>query len=426
MFFKKQKKETLEEAPLGYWEEQSYMSIIPKEQSENPLVGMFDRIENIEGLEIIEKKGLTIENPGYLKLQYENEEYEIGFYPNNFELQPFYITTAYHFEKEELEELKKAEKAMTIFMKFQKDSKKSYHLQLKIAQAIVPNMLALLDESAEKILPSRWVFMAASSNIVPSANDLYSVQAVINENNEVWLHTHGLCRCGLTELEILQSDKEHYNQHYNLISTFASFLIDKNSEFNYLENSAYIGILLDRTPVVVTCLSWTKALKEYPNNILGGLKDREQGHNSKTSIIFLYKSEEDEKQKILSKVSIYNNLWGDNPIFFISNEETARMKALAIERFHFVKEQFENKENKIIIKIGLKTNGNDNYDLEHIWFELLEFKKDKFKAKLTQEPYNVDNMHTGDEAWFTVDDVTDWVIYTKEKMITPGNSYLLI
>ena len=52
-------------------------------------------------------------------------------------------------------------------------------------------------------------------------------------------------------------------------------------------------------------------------------------------------------------------------------------------------------------------------------------KDDKFKAKLTQEPYDVPNIHEGDEAWFTVDDVTSWTIYTKNIAIDPNLVYLL-
>lgn len=426
MFFNKNKKENLQEAPLGYWEEKSYMVLIPENQLKNPMVGLVERVASIEDVKIVEQKELSDKEPGYIKVNYEDEEYEIGFYPNYFELNPYYLTTAYHFEKDELEKLKNAHKALTIYMAFGKDSKKSYHLQLKVAYAIIPDMLALLDESAERLLPTRWVEMTANSKIVPSANDLYIVQAVTDKSGEVWLHTHGLCRCGVTELEILQSDKQNYNNHYNLISTFASYLIDKNENFNPLENSAYIGVLSNRKPVVVTCLSWTKALQEYQNLKLGNAKDRKDGHNSRTSVIFIYQSEQDEEKKIRSKVSIYNDLWGENPIFFISNEETSRMKSLAIERFDFVKQQFENKENKIIIKIGLRIDEGDKDNLEHIWFQLIEFADDRFKAKLTQEPYNVANTHEGDIMWFTPDDITDWIIYTKDYTITPSNVYLLM
>lgn len=416
----------LKEAPLGYWEEQSYMMVILKNEDDNPLNGIFERVEQIDDLEILEKKQISIMEPGYIKLRYKDEEYEVHFFPREFTFFQYSILpNYYYFSDDDIEKLKSATKAFTIYMKFNKNAKKSFHLQLKLAVAMVPDFIGIMDESAEKLLPAGWVKMSTSTEVYPSSNDLYTVQAVTGKNGEVWLHTHGLCRCGLTELEILESDKENYNNHYNLISAFASFLLDKRDNTNLPEKGIYLGMLENRQPVVVTCISWTKGIKEYKRLKLGNLNDRKEGHNSKTSPIFIYKSEEDENNQKLSKVSIYNDLWGENPIFFISDEETSRMKALAIERFSYVKEEFKNKENKIIIKIGLQIQENDTENLEHIWFELLEIKGNKIKCKLIQEPYNVEDIHEGFEGWYKIDEITDWIIYEKEFKINPGNVYIL-
>lgn len=422
MLLKNFGKKKLKEEPLGYWEEYSYMLVVSDDLTQEVLDKIFERVEKIDGVRIKNKHSLTPLEPGKMVITYEKEDYEIGFYPNDFSLPEIYINRNYFFTDDEVEKLKEAKTALTIFMKFGNDSKKAYHLQLKIANACIPKMLGVLDESAEKMLPFKWVKMAAESKVVPSSTDLYTVQAVSGDN-EVWLHTHGLCRCGITELEVLQSDKENYNNHYNLISTFANYLVDKKDKCH--NDSFYIGILSNRQPVVVTYRSWTESLDKFKNLDLGSVRDRKNAHNSKSSVIFLYKSEDDEKKQKLTKISEFNSLWGDNPIFFLSNEETFRMKALAMERFCFVKEAFKDKDNKISIKIGLKTDDNDDENFEHIWFELLEFKKDKFKARLLQEPYNIDGIHENDERWFTVADVTDWIIYTKNFPINPSNVYIL-
>lgn len=412
----------LKEQPLGYWEEKSYMLVVSENPTKELLETIFERVADIEGVKVKEKHNLTALEPGTMLLSYEGDNYEVGFYPSDFTFAELYINKNYCFSNEEIEKLRTANTALTIFMKFSDNPKKSYHLQLKLACAMIPDMLGVLDESSEKMLPVAWVKMTAFSKVLPSANDLFTVQAVTSENGEVWLHTHGLCRCDITELEVLQSNKDIYNSHYNLITTFASYLIDKKKNY---DGSLCIGLLSNRQPVVVTYLSWTKALGEYKHLTLGNSKDRKRGHNSKTSVIFLYKSEDDEKKGKISKVSCFDNLWEDNPIFFISNEETARMKALAMERFDYVKDAIKNKENRIIIKIGLPVDNGQENDFEHIWFELSCFKDKKFKAKLLQEPYNVSNIKVGDERWFTVSDVTDWVIYTPTFPVVPGNVYVL-
>lgn len=420
MFFKKKPK--VVEAPLGYWEEKSYMMAIMKDVDDDFLKKALDRIETIKGVKVKDNHYDVSKNVVYVTLSYQKDDYEVGFYIGGASIPEYYLNHNFLFTEDERKAILEANKAITIFMSFENDTRKDYHLQLKLAVALAPDMLGLLDESAEKMLPVKWVKTTASSNVLPSSKYMFTVQAVAGEDNKVWLHTHGLCRCGKTELEILESDKDNYGNHYNLINTYAMYLIDKK-DFNPFETGAYIGCLINGTPVVTTCKSWVEGIYEYKNLSLGGLKDRANGHNSKTSIIFLYQSEEDEKNKVLSKVSIYDKLWGDNPLFFITNEETNRMKLLAMERFSYVKKAFENKENQILIKVGLPLPEKGNF--EHIWFELLEIKEDKFKAKLTQEPYNVDDIHEGDERWYTIQDVTDWIIYTPKMAVSPDLVYLL-
>lgn len=415
-------KAKLTEQPLGYWEEKSYMMVIPKNDEENILKNAIERLSSSKEFKV-KDTNYAVDGVINFTVIYDNEEYEVGIYLGGISVPDYYLYHKFLFSEEEKIALLNAKTAITLFMKFNEDAKKSFHLQLKLSSTLVPDLIGVLDESAEKMLPAKWVKMTAASKVLPSSKDLFNVQAVNGKHNKVWLHTHGLCRCGITELEILDSDSEHFQKHYNLIVTYAMFLLDKKESFDPIRNGAYIGRLINGYPVVVTCVPWVNGILEYKKLKLGGAEDRKNGHNSKTSIIFLYTSEEDENNCVLSKVSLYNELWGENPLFFFSDEETNRMKELARERFIYVKEAFKNKDNAILIKIGLPLK--EKGKAEHIWFELLEIKGEKFKAKLTQEPYDIPDIHTGYEAWYTIEDVTDWIIYTKVCAVNPSNSYLL-
>ena len=109
---------------------------------------------------------------------------------------------------------------MNFSMRFKKNPKKFYHIRIKIATAIIPNLIGLIDESAERALPPKWVKLAAKSKVVPAAQDLFAVRGVSDTGNSVKLHTHGLCRFGLTEIEILDSDSKHFNDYYNLLNAY--------------------------------------------------------------------------------------------------------------------------------------------------------------------------------------------------------------
>ena len=372
MIFKK-KKTVLEEQPLCYWEESSYMMAVPKGGGMDLSVRLFERVAAISGVELLKKRLPDEDEPGYMEVGYDGEVYEIGFYEGDFSMPDMFNRRDYYFTDEELYAIGRADRALTVFMKFGVDGQKSYHLQLKIAVAMVPDLLAIVDESAEKLVCARWATLAADSAVVPGTSVLFTVHAVTDEGGEVWLHTHGLNRCGLYELEILKSDKENYNNHYYLISALASHLLDKDDRTSEPGVGVYIGMLNDRLPIVATYVSWTKALDEYRSLVLGSADDREEGHNGRTAPVFIYTSEDDEKKGRLRKVSEYDSMWGENPLFFISTRETNRMSALARERFGLVKYMAKKDEGSILLKIGLKTDSAEQADdREHIWFKLLE------------------------------------------------------
>lgn len=420
------KKKQFTEQPLGYWEALSCFMIIPENKNKLPdMEQVVNAINNIDGFKVNHSKQSEKSNAFLVNFDYDGEEYEGVFDAGGFSLPESYLYTMRNFTQAETEKLKNANSSMNFSMRFTKNPKKFYHIQLKIAAAVIPDLIALIDESAEKVLQPKWVKLAAKSKVVPAAQDLFTIQGVSGAGNSVWLHTHGLCRFGLTEIEILDSDREHCNDHYNLLSAYGSYLLDMNEDFDPHKDVAFIGLLEGNTPIVAICRSWTEALSEYKKLELGGEKDRENAHNSKTSPVFLYKSEDDMKNDVLSKVSIYNDKYPNNPVYFFSNEETERMKALAQERFDYARKAFEDKENKVLIKIGLQTDGGKAGEKEHVWFELVGVNGDKFTAKLTHEAYDVSGIHTGDEREFEVSDITDWMIFTKEFPVSPNDVYLL-
>ena len=57
--------------------------------------------------------------------------------------------------------------------------------------------------------------------------------------------------------------------------------------------------------------------------------------------------------------------------------------------------------------------------------EALSMEEDGFKARLTQEPYNIPNLHEGDEGLILWIMWSDWMIHTENGVISPETVYLL-
>ena len=425
-FLKKNESTTLTAQPPAPWEILSSMILIPYAGTSLDFDdGIRGRISSIEGINVTEFSIPTDKSSGKIKLTYEDEDYEIGFGWRDFSIPQINYYTNQFFTEEETKAITTTDHGLHLYMKFGKNPQLSYKLQIKIADKIMPDLAGIMDESAEKLLCARWVRQTAHSSVLPSPASLFNVQAVSSQSGEVWLHTHGLIRCGLTELEILQSDTKNYHNHYAVISTFASYLIDHITD---KIDSAYIGCFYDNSPLVVTRLLWTEGLKQYKDLELGGINDRKEKdmHNSLTSILFAFTSEENENNGVYTKISEFNAQLENNPLFFISDSETQRMSLLAREKYDCLKTALNNADTHILVKVGLPTAHEESPDHEHIWFELQGFDGESFIAELTQEPYDVPDMHEGDKGTYTVNDITDWIIYTPNGQITPETAYLIM
>ncbi len=404
------------------------MIVIPKERSvmDDPK-GFLDNLAanehiNIKNVDMEEERGLVI------GLEVDGKPHQINVFPTDVEVPPI-VRPEHVFSEEEYQLIDEARSGIVVNMDFDEENARCFHDQLRIIDAMFPDILAVLDCPAEKLLSGVWVSLAAQSDTPPSPRYLFTVQAISGDNDEVWLHSHGLKRCGMYELEILCSDSEMFNEHYKIIESFAFQMIENEEAFE--PGEAVFVAQISRSYVVCTAVDWKEALKFYPEATLGTEEDRDdEVHSEDTYVLMMYNNPDAEKAKQYSKIQLINPHLKNNPMFLFSNSETERMRSLAVERIPYMKMGFENKDNKVIVKIGLLTDKeywkDDKPQREHIWFELKEVKEDSVVAELTQEPYYVSGIKPGDTGTYPFSDITDWLIYTKDGNITPDDAYRLI
>lgn len=412
----------------GYEREKSYMLAIPKNAEElKDIQLVMSRIKNATEFTVL---NMGVDEDGFPvnEIEYQGENYKFEIYPEPYQI-PEMFRVQHFFQDVDVEEIDKQSMGLIVAMEFSDAFLESYHLQLKIINTIFPETLAILDYSAEKILSGVWAAYAAKSSIPPAPRYLFTTQAVYDGEDDVWLHTHGLNRCGLMELEVINSTKDTSDNHYHVMEAVASRLIDEPDAFED-DGFMYVARLSNNQPVVVTWVPWEDAMNTVSEGSIGGPADRtdEGGHNGYTGSIFVYVSPEDMENGRYTHLSVYDELLEDNPMFMLTNEETAREKALAIERVEYMKKAFKTSAKAVLIKVGLMVDEeykDDTNEREHIWFELKSVEEDTFTAELTQEPYMVSGMHAGDVGTYPYGDITDWIVFTEEGRITPDDVYLL-
>lgn len=404
----------------------SYMLAIPlNEEDIMDPEKVLGRLSASEGIQL--RTGFFEDGKIVVQADCLGDTYTLQAWPESFSVPEFY-RVQHIFPDMDFEALKAAETVLVTSMEFGEDPQASYHAQLKLLDIMVPDKLGVLDDSSEKILSPMWVSLAASSDIHPSPNYIFTVQAVGGEDGKVWLHTHGLNRCGIPELEIIDSNSEVYQSHYHIIANVASRILEEGAPAP--KQPLFLGRLSDTVDLVITLVPWQEAVTKYDKKLLGGKEDRKQGHDGNSCCIFLYPSEEHYKKGDYRPVMMYDEILADNPLYYLTNQETARMKALAAERISYMKRAWEAGNVQILIKVGLQVDEkyrSEYNDKEHIWFELLELCPGgaSFRGRLTQPPYFVDDLHEGDEREYEFDQITDWLIFAPEYRISPDDVYLM-
>ena len=408
--------------------EPSFMIVIPmnEKDTEDPEIFM----ENIKDNEHVQIKNMNFDDERGMVITFDVDgtEYDAEVGPTKVEI-PGMVRPEHTFTEEEYKRLDEAKTGLYVCIDFEGDNNKCFHDQLKIIDAMFPDVLAVLDCPSEKLLSGKWVSLAANSKVLPAPRYLFTVQAISDGGDEVWLHTHGLKRCGLYELEILNSNKDCFADHYKMIESFAVRMLE-SEELIEPGEGVFVGQAAGKV-LTLTALDWKEALNYYPDVTLGTEEDRDDGvHGEGTYVLMIYRNQEEENNRIYTPVQDFNQFLDQNPMYMFSTDETRRMSSLAIERLPYLLDAYKSGMQNIIVKVGLLTDkeywdSEDKPEREHIWFELKDVNEDSIVAELTQEPYYVSGIKEGDIRTIPFSDITDWIIFTDDHRITPDDAYLL-
>ena len=315
---------------------------------------------------------------------------------------------------------------------FNEKPTQDFHFQLKLLYLLSGDCYLLQDVSGDQYFSGEWLKISAKSKITPSPDSMYKIDAVVdNENGErkIWLHTHGLNRMGIVELDILEVTK-YPEQQYEFLNYLAKFMMDSSEEIkNYkvIEPAKDTKVILldyDRGIDIVAKLS-----NKVKETILGGISDRDDYHTGNRSIVFVV----DSNNKYQLTNYIADNL-ANNPLLWVSSIETKRMSEKAKETFEYFKSIYLEKSKiedwEFLIKVAYQmdgTNPEDNEN-EHLWFSVesvgAESNDNKLVAKLLNKPYYVKALKEDKSYTINMDNLTDWLIYTPKIRFDTENIFI--
>lgn len=363
------------------------------------------------------------------KIVYKEKNYELTSYFADFSSEQLKDFMYSHiFTEEEKKLIKDSKQALITKLDCNGDPLNAYHLQLKIISNILQKkLLAVYDSDSIRILSGKWVEKAASSSVTPSALYLFSIHAVSDlKTHFVWLHTHGLSRYGLNELDILDSQPDFCMEHSILLQNLAVYLLTGGDK-----DCAYIGILQENTPLICDIVTYKDAADYYiknNKNIPEALSPDNKHTDESHRAVFVFTSPQEYNEKKFKHINIFDKNKFENPIYFISYEEMERMKILAKERFSFVKTNFKTEASSVLIKISIpldKVSHSLGNETEYVWFELQDISGSELKLKSIQDSYYLNNIQKETITKFDIENMSDWIIYREKEMITPDDVYRL-
>ncbi|MBQ5545164.1 MAG: DUF4026 domain-containing protein [Clostridia bacterium] len=366
-----------------------------------------------------------------LRVAYKGQEYLIETAHVDIYVEPD-DPSLQGLDKESFESVVNADAGYGISMIFSDDAMDSFYLQIRLMDMLLPHMAALMDETAHRMFSGKWVAAVCACQAALSPINLFMVQAIFDENtgDSVWLHTHGLNRCGIVELEMLGVTEGNYSAFVRVLNQMAQRAV--SGRFIDEIEPMRLGVTESGRDIVVTWKRTQWALRELPDGIMGSAsEDRDEDHSGDMGAVCLYENDDDVLHGRTVPIAQWENQIQENAVYFLTTAETQRMRTLAQYYLPQLRQLWNrvDGEKTLLVKIGLKPDpdrGLDDDSHEYIWFEANALRDDGFTATLTQDAYYVRDMVEGVQKDFTYDDIVDWQFWAGDDLFYPDNFYRFI
>ncbi|MGN1412207.1 MAG: DUF4026 domain-containing protein [Oscillospiraceae bacterium] len=415
----------------------SYTMVIPRNQEVlEDMDAIAEKLEencpkyNIEFIELGRNENL---NCRMATIRYLGKEFKVNFFK-----EPFYKKNQEHlqiYHKMNYAELELLEKdkleGITIAMDYYQSRFHPivcFHVQLKMMCCLIENVGLCIDFNAERILSGVWCSLQAKTTTPPGLKYLYTIQCVGSDtdDNKVWIHTHGLNRCGFIEYEIMDSNVELCNDHAMILSNFCDWVISNPKPIE--EGSPIvIGRDINGKNIVFTWINWITANQRYDKMLIGGANYRDVLHSQYIGTVYALKDENSTEPLPLSEFDVDNYRTSS---IVLPEQENVRISTLAKERINFLRNWSALSSAKAKVKIALeipeklKTKAQSNF--EHLWATLHKLDKANVYCEILDVPRYVSSVKQGDKIKISLDNLSDWYLEVDNMRITPDSVYQLV
>ncbi|MCZ6835990.1 MAG: DUF4026 domain-containing protein [Planctomycetota bacterium] len=251
------------------------------------------------------------------------------------------------------------------------------------------------------------------------------------DSGGVWLHTHGLWRCGRPELEMLEVDQNYASMGGNLINEIAERILDDpptppGEAFHLGDNLA------------VTLHPWQDLMENMTPGTPGGKHDRDQdesgAHTGVRAVICDSKPHGTFKKIWVWPKASLDSLHNDQAVIWKSTRATQRIAmqakytwgelATAFAKLSpYLAPSAETPKAVVLIKSGFtyRPDGDDEDSTEHMWLEVRRFEGEHVEGRLLNEPMFIPDIRIEESIRVPREDLSDWIVKTEVGSFGPCN-----
>lgn len=282
-----------------------------------------------------------------------------------------------------------------------------FHEQVRaLVAAAAGECVVMVDENACMAYSGRQARDMAECRVPPAPQSLYTVHSVYERDalgSPLWLHTHGLRRCGSVELEVLGVRLEHGPALAGLVNALAPRFAE-SVHVPPPGEPFEVGEGLE-----VAWLPWEQGLQYMEATELGGVEERE-GLHGRPSGLLVVPGPGGRWRSLAALVPVLER----RPLLYLSPQETQRLGLMARERLeHFAALHAAHGSEpgwSFLVKLGYPMQGQRQVEGEHLWFMVHALGGSRVEATLVSAPRWVRGLRVGERGRYPLSEMTDWAV----------------
>jgi hypothetical protein len=291
----------------------------------------------------------------------------------------------------------------------------AYARQLRFASIAAPDAVAIHDSGKLCLHDAARLRAVASWATPPPPSELFQVHVVSppRRSGKLWVHTHGLERAGIPDVEVLLVPLHLGEPAYDLVSAFVRARLGTRVPLRGSTDDLVLGHRIFWVPL-------EEALERMRPGDLGGLADRPRfsSHTGRRIVIVADPRPDRPPQPPLDVLRAFEDA---SAVVRVRPCESERAARLARERWPVFEALFAShgcdREWSFAVCVPQTTASGGS---EFLWWIVEEVRPGRVRCRVRNEVLDVPGLETGDERWHDVSCLEDWVVYAPDKDVTPA------